>query len=153
MDETLEPIQPITDTPYGGMVIGYDVLCTPTSLCTWKETKPVVYCKLPQHTLNPVCKKTNQGIGLIGCYDEPTCGGMTRLGETEKILLQNPQYKNIIQKEEEQKLLKKNETKSNTIMVIVVIIILLVAVVVLFYHFYPVMIKKKKRRRRRSAKP
>lgn len=100
-DETLEPIHPIKKTPYGALLIENNVLCTPTSLCTWDEQKKAtVYCKLPQHTLNPVCQKTNQGIGLVGCYAENTCGGLVHQTITNKLLEENPHYKKVIHQEE-----------------------------------------------------
>lgn len=99
-EETLEPINPLYDTPYGALLIENNVLCTPTSLCTWKDNKPSVYCQLPQHTLNPVCQETNKGIGLLGCYNEPTCGGMIPRVITKKILHEKPHYIEIIKKEE-----------------------------------------------------
>jgi hypothetical protein len=99
-EETLEPIHPIGKTPYGALLIEENVLCTPTSLCTWDEQKKAtVYCKLPQHTLNPVCQKTNQGIGLVGCYAENTCGGLVHQTTTKKLLEERPHYKEVIHKE------------------------------------------------------
>lgn len=101
---TLEPINPIDKTPYGAFVIHNDLVCTPTSLCTWKQeekkNKPVVYCHLPQHTLNPVCQETNKGVGLLNCFEEPTCGGLVPLTTTKKILRENPHYIEVIHKEE-----------------------------------------------------
>lgn len=101
-EPTLEPIHPIEQTPYGAFIISRDVVCTPTSLCTWNDDgKPAVYCKLPEHTLNPICQTVNQGIGLLGCHQENTCGGIVRPSTSQKILKENPQYMVAIQKEEE----------------------------------------------------
>lgn len=132
MEQNLEPINPIQETPYGAIVIHNDILCTPTSLCTWSDGNPTPFCQVPLHTLNPVCEKPIQGIGLWGCYKEPTCGGLVRLGDTEKILKNKPHYWNIIQKEE--KKIKKKEKKQlewdYALIVIVVLMVLLLIILV-----------------------
>lgn len=149
-EEILEPINPIYNTPYGALIINNDVLCTPTSLCTWKNNKPAVYCRLPQHTLNPVCKEKN--IGLLDCYNEPTCGGMVPVSTTKKLLYENPQYVNIIQKEEmktkqyitKQKKIKKQK-KIQYILIIIIVVLIILFFILVWYtkkHHY----KKKKRR-------
>lgn len=111
-EETLEPIYPIEKTPYGALLIEDTILCTPTSLCTWDEQKKAtVYCKMPQHTLNPVCQKTNQGIGLVGCYAENTCGGLVHQTTTKKLLEENPNYKQVIHQQEVKFQQEKNKRK------------------------------------------
>ena len=111
-EETLEPIHPIEETPYGAIIIHNDVLCTPTSLCTWADTKPAVYCRLPPHTRNPVCQEVNKGIGLMGCYEEATCGGMVPPSRTRELLEQNPQYRTVLRTKEWQ--LEKAQRPAST---------------------------------------
>lgn len=127
-DETLEPIQPVDETPYGALIIGNDVLCTPTSLCTWSDTKPAMYCQLPQHTLNPVCKKISEEIGVIGCYDDPTCGGIVRQTTTKRILAENPQYMAIIKKHEKKLLNRRKQQKSKQRLEYIFIIIFILLI-------------------------
>ena len=147
MEPTLEPINPIQETPYGAIIIHNDILCTPTSLCTWSDGKPAPFCQLPIHTLNPVCEKPQKGIGLWGCYKEPTCGGLVRLGETEKILKNKPHYLNIIQNEEN-KIKRKKQKKilewDYALIVIVVLMVLLLIILVAWAN--------KTRRRKRHMK-
>lgn len=128
MDETLEPINPITDTPFGALIIGNDVLCTPTSLCTWSDGEPEIYCRQPSHTLNPVCQTVNTGIGLIDCYSEPTCGGMTRPETTERILQKNPQYHGIIRNEEERQQPRLKLDYAWIVMIVMMIVLLLILI-------------------------
>lgn len=111
-DSTLEPIHPIEETPYGALIIHNDILCTPTSLCTWSDMKPAVYCRLPPHTRNPVCLEVKKGIGLLGCFDEPSCGGIVPVSRTKEILDQNPQYRAMIRTNENKlKRTKKSKNK------------------------------------------
>lgn len=143
MDETLEPIRPITDTPHGALIIGGDVLCTPTSLCTWSEDgkKPEIYCKQPAHTLNPTCKTVNTGIGLIDCYSEKTCGGMVRPETTQKILRKKPHYIRIIQEEEERQ--RGSQWRLDYAWIIIIVMMVLLLLILLGYEH------KAHRRRRR----
>lgn len=148
VENTLEPIQPIEETPYGALVIHNDVLCTPTSLCTWADAKPAVYCRLPPHTLNPVCQEVNKGIGLMGCYEEATCGGMVPVSKTRRLLEQNPHYRAII-RTNEQKLERKKHKKSKhatwtygLIIVVLVMLSLLVAAL-LGHHSYKAYKKRR----------
>lgn len=124
MESTLEPINPIQETPYGAIIIHNDILCTPTSLCTWSDGKPTPFCQLPVHTLNPVCEKPQKGIGLWGCYKEPTCGGLVPPEVTEKILRKKPHYRDII-KNEENKMKRKKNTVIKWDYALVVIIVLM----------------------------
>ena len=142
---TLEPIHPIKETPYGALVIHNDVLCTPTSLCTWSGVKPEVYCKLPPHTLNPVCQQVNKGIGLLGCYEEATCGGMSPISKTNQILAQNPHYQTIIRTAEQR--LKRGITKKRdftTLALFSVLVFLSFMVLLLFGRHGYKMYKKRR---------
>lgn len=151
LEDTLEPVQPIEETPYGALVIRNNLLCTPTSLCTWSDTKPAVYCRLLPHTLNPVCQEVNKGIGLIGCYEEATCGGMVPVSKTQRILEQNPHYSAIIHaKEKKLKTIQKSQPLSTpyTIVVATLVVLSLLVVVLLGHHAYQ---KWFTRTRKRSA--
>jgi hypothetical protein len=121
-EDTLEPIHPIEETPYGALVVHNDVLCTPTSLCTWSNAKPAVYCQLPPHTISPVCQEVNKGIGLMGCYDEPTCGGLLPASRTKRLLEEKPHYVAIIRNQE--KKLQNQEKSSNILATLVLSLIL-----------------------------
>lgn len=150
IENTLEPIEPITDTPYGALVIQNDVLCAPTSLCTWSDSKPAVYCQLPPHTLNPVCLEVNKGIGLLGCYDDPSCGGLVLESKTEQLLKENPEYIQILKNQENK--IKKQQKKFPVYAIIILSIVLVILLVFLMMFAY----KKHKKRRltriqRRSA--
>lgn len=135
MEETLEPIHSIDETPYGEIIIGKDVLCTPTSLCTWEDSRPVVYCKQPQHTLNPICKTVNKGIGLLGCYKEATCGGNIPTFLSEQILEQNPHYRTILQKEE-QKVRNPSPPKDKmSIFILGMVPVVLFLIMCMIYYF------------------
>lgn len=123
MEQTLEPINPIQETPYGAIIIHNDILCTPTSLCTWSNGNPTPFCQLPVHTLNPVCEKPQKGIGLWGCYKEPTCGGLVPADLTEKIFKKKPHYRDIIKREEQK--MKKKPTVVKWDYALVVIIVLM----------------------------
>jgi hypothetical protein len=149
VEETLEPIQPIEETPYGALVIHNDVLCTPTSLCTWSDAKPAVYCRLPPHTLNPVCQEVNKGIGLMGCYEDATCGGMVPVSKTQRLLEQNPQYKAILHAHE-QKLGKEKKKASPqpfrwayVLMIVVLVLLSLLTVALLGHQTYKVYKKRR----------
>jgi hypothetical protein len=148
IENTLEPIEPITDTPYGALVIHNDILCAPTSLCTWSDSKPAVYCQLPPHTLNPVCLEVNKGIGLLGCYDDPSCGGLVLESKTEELLEKNPEYRTILKKQENN-IKKQQKKKKFPVYAIIILSIVLVILLVLMMFIY------KKRRitqiQRRSA--
>jgi len=146
VEDTLEPIQPITDTPYGALVIHNDVLCAPTSLCTWSDAKPAVYCQLPPHTLNPVCLEVNKGIGLLGCYSDPACGGLIPESKTDEILKENPHYLKILKKQEN----RIKEQKSKKEFPVYAIIILLVLLVI--WSAFLMMFFYKKRRISRTPK-
>lgn len=151
MDETLEPIRPIKNTPYGALIIGGDVLCTPTSLCTWSEEgrTPEIYCKQPAHTLNPVCQTVNTGIGLIDCYSEKTCGGMIRPETTQKILKKNPHYIRIIQEEEER---QRNPQWRLDYAWIVIIVMMIVLLLTLLGYEYKAHIRRRRHRLSQSRK-
>ena len=152
VENTLEPINPIEETPYGALVIHNDVLCTPTSLCTWADAKPAVYCRLPPHTLNPVCREVNKGIGLMGCYEEATCGGMVPVSKTQRLLRQNPHYQAIIRDNEQKLQAKKKNSNDLTwsyILIIVVLVLLSVLVVALFGHQTYKVYKKRKLHRKK----
>ena len=148
IEETLEPIEPIEETPYGALVIHNDVLCTPTSLCTWADAKPAVYCRLPPHTLNPVCREVNKGIGLMGCYEEATCGGMVPVSKTRRLLEQNPHYQAIIRANEE-KLGKKKKKRSKpspwayVLMIVVLVLLSLLMATLLGHKTYKVYKKRR----------
>lgn len=144
MDETLEPIQPIMDTPYGALVIHNDILCAPTSLCTWTDDKPEVYCQLPVHTLSPVCREVNKGIGLLGCYNDSTCGGMIPESKTDQILKENPDYISILRKQEN-KIKKKQQSKKK--FPLYAIIILLIVLVIWSAFLASFLYKKYKKHR------
>lgn len=159
--QTLEPIRPVENTPYGAMIIGRDLLCTPTSLCTWSydetdgdgsvKPKPVVYCKQPEHTLNPICQRTNSGIGLMGCYDEKTCGGMApNPSTTDELLRKKPQYINILQKEEDRvaKLQNKKRMKTNHIILISISVCLALLILILLLFAYRKHRKNRRHHRR-----
>lgn len=141
MDETLEPIRPIKDTPYGALIIGNDVLCTPTSLCTWSDGEPEIYCKQPAHTLNPVCQTVRTGIGLIDCYSEKTCGGMTRPETTERILREKPHYYDIIRSEEER---QQPPLKLDYAWIVIIVMMIVLLIILIRYEY------KRHRRRRVS---
>ena len=144
VENTLEPIQPIEETPYGALVIHNDVLCTPTSLCTWADAKPAVYCRLPPHTLNPVCQEVNKGIGLMGCYEEPTCGGMVPVSKTQRLLRQNPHYQAIIRANEQKLEKRRKHTKSKNltwmyvVIVVVLVVLSMLVAALLGHHTYKV---------------
>jgi hypothetical protein len=154
-EETLEPIHPIGKTPYGALLIEENVLCTPTSLCTWDEQKKAtVYCKLPQHTLNPVCQKTNQGIGLVGCYAENTCGGLVHQTTTKKLLEERPHYKEVIHQEEvkfqqekkkHENIVKKGKEKNIYYLLISVLCLLILLFFALVWLTKTYFHKKRKR--------
>lgn len=95
MDE-LDKINRIQETPYGAILIGNDKMCTPTSLCTWDEGRPVSYCRVPLHTLNPVCQKDRESVRLLGCYREATCGGIIRPDVSQRLIQENPHYASLI---------------------------------------------------------
>lgn len=153
VENTLEPIHPIEETPYGALVIHNDVLCTPTSLCTWSDAKPAVYCRLPPHTLNPVCQEVNKGIGLMGCYEDATCGGIIPVSKTRRLLEQNPHYRTIIraneQKLQQKKKKSKNLTLSYALMMLVLVLLSVLVMFLLGHHTYKVY-KKRKLHRKKS---
>lgn len=147
-DTLLEPIQPIRETPYGALVIRNDLLCTPTSLCTWSDAKPAVYCRLPPHTLNPVCQEVNKGIGLMGCYEEATCGGMVPVSKTQRILEQNPHYRAAIRAKEKKLGSIQKPHRLSTSDAIIMMVVLVVLSLLFGHMFYR---KWFTRTRRRSA--
>lgn len=142
----LETIRPTMDTPYGAMIIGKDVLCTPTSLCTWSKEgrKPEIYCNQPEHKRNPVCQTVNKGIGLIDCYTEPTCGGMVRFGQTERILRDKPHYLRILRDEEE-----RHTIQSELDYAWVVIIVMTTVLLMILLGFGYKVHRRSRRRRHR----
>lgn len=155
---TLEPINPIQRTPYGAIIIDYDVMCTPTSLCTWSvdengSPKPVVYCQKPEHTLNPICQQTNRGIDLIGCYAEPTCGGIvSNARKTKDILRKKPHYINIIKEEEKsmKQLKRKRQKEEFTNHVLLISITVCLALIVIALLLYAYSKRRRYSRRKRQ---
>ena len=155
MDPTLEPINPIEETPYGAMIIQKDVVCTPTSLCTWSGDEPMVYCRLPQHTLSPECQNVAKGIGLLGCYDEPTCGGFVRKETSENILNENPEYKKLITQEEKRVHNKVKQQKMkikqyHIILILVLFVLLFMALLWLWGYSVRKTYRKKKHHHHRK---
>lgn len=151
VEKTLEPINPIEETPYGALVIQNDVLCTPTSLCTWSDSRPAIYCRLPPHTLNPICQEVNKGIGLVGCYEDATCGGMVPVSKTRSLLEQKPHYRAIIRVNEE-KLRGKKKSNNFTmyyIMIVAVLVLLSLLVAALLGHQTYKVYKKRKLHRKK----
>jgi len=151
VENTLEPINPMEETPYGALIIGNDVLCTPTSLCTWSDdAKPAVYCQLPPHTLSPVCQQVNKGIGLMGCYDEPTCGGLMPASRTKRLLEEKPHYVAIIRNEEKKLQKQKTNMLATVVLGLVLVILTFLVVFLLGRQTYKVY-KKRKFMRKKHA--
>jgi hypothetical protein len=149
-NETLEPINPIGNTPYGAMIIKSDVFCSPTSLCTWSENKPAVYCQLPPHTLNPICQDVNKGIGMIGCYSDATCGGLIPISRSQRTLAENPHYMTML-KEKEAKVIEMENKKQTRVffdrvgIILITVLVPIWAIMTIggyYYHSHRKRLKK-----------
>jgi len=151
---TLEPINPIQYSPYGAFIINNEMVCTPTSLCTWQngETKP--YCSLSLHTRSPTCVDEEQsGLIIEGCYQEKTCGGKIDPVRNKIILQNNPDYIKMIQNHE-QNLIKFNPpphtkkrnivAEKHTIDIVFYLLISLLSIWIVILVLYFFFKKKKK---------